>query len=82
MDYDLFIRFAKIAEPTVCKQYLADFRVHRHAKSSIRIDEHLEEAFLTACRHATEYGWRGQSSLLLHRIYALRTRMIYRLTKP
>ncbi len=82
MDYDLFLRFAKIAEPAVLEEYLADFRVHRHAKSSLRTDEHLKEAFLTVREHAAAYGWRGKCSLLLHKIYAARTRMIYRLTKP
>jgi glycosyltransferase involved in cell wall biosynthesis len=82
MDYDLFLRFARIAEPVVCKGYLADFRVHREAKSSLRMDEHLEEAFLTVHKHAADFGWRGKWSLVLHKIYAARTRMIYRLMKP
>jgi glycosyltransferase involved in cell wall biosynthesis len=82
MDYDLFLRFAGISDPVVCKKYLADFRVHREAKSSLRTKAHLEEAFLTVCEHAEPYGWRGKISLALHRIYAVRTRIIYRLTKP
>lgn len=82
MDYDLFLRFAKIAEPAVLKDYLADFRVHCDAKSSLRTDEHLGEAFLTAREHAVAHGWRGGYSLFLHKFYAMRTRIIYRLTKP
>jgi glycosyltransferase involved in cell wall biosynthesis len=82
MDYDLFLRFAKIAEPVVLKNYLADFRVHREAKSSLRTAEHFDEAFSAVREHAAAYGWRGGFSLLLHKIYAVRTRMIYRLTKP
>jgi glycosyltransferase involved in cell wall biosynthesis len=82
MDYDLFLRFARLSEPMVLKEYLADFRVHRDAKSSLRTGEHLKEAFVTAHEHAADYGWRGQCSLLLHKIYAERTRIIYRMTKP
>ncbi len=82
MDYDLFLRFAQIAEPVVLKNYLADFRVHRDSKSSLRTLEHMEEAFLTVREHAANLGWRGKTSLVLHKIYALRTKMIYRLIKP
>ncbi|NJC88105.1 MAG: glycosyltransferase [Desulfuromonas sp.] len=82
MDYDLFLRFAALVEPVVVTRYLADFRVHRGAKSSLRVDAHLAEAYATARTHAAELGWRGQLSLVLHRIYAERTRLIYRLIKP
>jgi glycosyltransferase involved in cell wall biosynthesis len=82
MDYDLFLKFARIVEPAVLTDYLADFRVHRDAKSSLRVDEHLAEALETVQEHAAALGWRGRLSLLLHRIYAARTRLIYRLTKP
>ena len=82
MDYDLFLRFARIADPSVLTNYLADFRVHREAKSSTRTSEHLEEAFSTVREHAADLGWRGSLSVLLHRIYGARTKMIYRLIKP
>jgi hypothetical protein len=82
MDYDLFLRFARVATPTVLGVYLADFRVHRQAKSSRKIDAHLAEAYVTVREHAAMLGWRDQLSLVLHRIYAERTRMIYRLIKP
>jgi glycosyltransferase involved in cell wall biosynthesis len=82
MDYDLFLRFAKIAAPAVVSEYLADFRVHRQAKSSLMTCRHLEEALSTAREHAAALGWRGRLSLWLHRIYGVRTRMIYRLIKP
>jgi glycosyltransferase involved in cell wall biosynthesis len=82
MDYDLFLRFAKLTPPAVLTGYLADFRVHRHAKSSLRVDEHLAEAYATARQHAASFGWRGRLSILLHRLYATRTRMVYRLLKP
>ncbi|MBE0617635.1 MAG: glycosyltransferase [Proteobacteria bacterium] len=82
MDYDLFLRFAGITEPAVLAEYLADFRVHRDAKGSRRAVEHLAEALLTARHHATALGWRGKWSLVLHRLYAARTRAIYRWIKP
>lgn len=82
MDYDLFLRFARIAEPAVTREYLADFRVHRQAKSSLRTSEQMAEAFLTAGEHAATLGWRGKWSLLLHRLYAIRTKMVYRVIKP
>jgi glycosyltransferase involved in cell wall biosynthesis len=81
-DYDLFLRFARHAAPAVVTEYLADFRVHRDAKSSLRTDEHMEEAYATVCQHAADLGWRGKLSLILHRIYGARTRLIYRLIKP
>jgi glycosyltransferase involved in cell wall biosynthesis len=82
MDYDLFLRFARVATPAVLSAYLADFRVHREAKSSRNVDEHLAEAYATVREHAASLGWRGQLALLLHRIYAERTRLVYRLIKP
>lgn len=82
MDYDLFLRFARCAEPAVVTRYLADFRVHADAKSSLRVSEHMQAAFSTVTEHAAGLGFRGRWCLLLHRIYAARTRVIYRLIKP
>ena len=82
MDYDLFIKYARIAQPQVLPSYLADFRVHREAKSSTRTFEAMDEAFATARQYAAELGWRGKLAIILHRIYALRTRLIYRVIKP
>jgi glycosyltransferase involved in cell wall biosynthesis len=82
MDYDLFLKFARVAQPAVIPEYLADFRVHSDAKSSLRVAEHLAEAFATVQKHAVGLGWRGRLSLVLHRVYAARTWLIYRLTKP
>jgi glycosyltransferase involved in cell wall biosynthesis len=82
MDYDLFLRFARVVKPDVLTTYLADFRVHSGAKSSLRVAEHMEAAYSTVKEHAAGLGLRGQWCLLLHRIYAARTRLIYRLIKP
>ncbi len=82
MDYDLFLRFARIVKPSVLTSYLADFRVHRAAKSSRKVTAHMDEAYRTVCEHAAGLGWRGKLSLALHRIYAFRTMLVYRLIKP
>lgn len=82
LDYDLFLRFAQIVPPDVLTDYLADFRVHRQAKSTLRTFEAMDEAFLTAKRFAAGLGWRGRLSIVLHRVYGWRTRLIYRLIKP
>ncbi|HWR58586.1 MAG TPA: hypothetical protein VN328_06830, partial [Thermodesulfovibrionales bacterium] len=82
MDYDLFLRFARVARPIALTAYLADFRVHGAAKSTRRMCEHMREALQTAEQHASGLGWRGKLAVVLHRIYGIRTRMIYRLIKP
>lgn len=82
MDYDLFLKFAKISAPRVSRETFADYRVHRDAKSSLQTRDLMHEAYLTAREHAAGLGWRGSRSLMLHRIYGLRTRIIYRLIKP
>ena len=82
MDYDLFLRFARLVRPAVLRSYLADFRVHAGAKSSLRTSEHLHRAQSTAQRYAADLGWRGRLAFVLHRIYGVRTKLIYRLIKP
>jgi glycosyltransferase involved in cell wall biosynthesis len=82
MDYDLFLRFARVVRPQVLSTYLADFRVHAGAKSSTRVSQHMREAYLTVREHAEGLGLRGKWCLLLHRIYGARTRIIYRFIKP
>jgi glycosyltransferase involved in cell wall biosynthesis len=80
-DYDLFLSFARVAPPEVLPFYLADFRVHRDAKSSLRTFEAIDHTTRTARQHAAGLGFRGRLALLLHRIYKVRTKMIYRLIK-
>jgi glycosyltransferase involved in cell wall biosynthesis len=81
MDYDLFLRFSRVVRPAVLAAYLADFRVQRHAKSSVRTFEAIDEAFRTAQEHATGLGWRGKFAIMLHRIYRMRTKLIYKFVK-
>jgi len=81
MDYDLWLRFARIVDPVVVSRPLADFRVHPDAKGSRQTVRQLEDAYETARRHAV--GVRGGGvSLFLHRLFSLRTRFLYRFMKP
>jgi glycosyltransferase involved in cell wall biosynthesis len=81
MDYDLFLHFARITDPRVSEICLADSRVHPAAKSSTRTFEGIDAVAETARQHAAGLGWRGQAAILLHRLYDLRTKLIYRVIK-
>ncbi|MBI1920661.1 MAG: glycosyltransferase [Geobacter sp.] len=82
MDYDLWLRFAAVAEPVVLADELADFRVHAGAKGSRQTAPQLDAAYQTAHEHAAGMGWRGQLALLFHKLLSLRTRIVYWLVKP
>ena len=82
MDYDLWLRFARVAPPAVLADELADFRVHPSAKGSLQTGEQLDEALATARRHAAGLGFRGEAALLAHRLLGWRTRLVYRWLKP
>jgi glycosyltransferase involved in cell wall biosynthesis len=81
MDYDLFLHFARITAPQITTAYLADSRVHPEAKSSTRTFDGINAVAVTAAQHAAGLGLRGKLALLLHRIYGLRTKIIYGLLK-
>ena len=82
MDYDLFLKFALIAQPLVFTSYFADFRVHSKTKSSERTAEHLAAAVRTAKEYSKGLGFRGHLAYLLHLIFSARTRLIYLIIKP
>jgi len=82
MDYDLFLRFALACKPEVSHEYLGDFRVHSSSKGSSQTKDHLNAAINTSRQYANKLGVRGKISYLLHRIYSVRTRLIYALIKP
>jgi glycosyltransferase involved in cell wall biosynthesis len=82
MDYDLWLRFAEMAEPVVLRDDLADFRVHREAKGSRQSAAQLGGALATARLHAVDLGLSGTLALLLHRLLSWRTRLLYRFLKP
>jgi glycosyltransferase involved in cell wall biosynthesis len=82
MDYDLWLRFARVAEPLVLKDTLADFRIHSEAKGSRQSVAQLDAAFMTAKKHAAGLGWQGKVTLAVHRLLSWRTKMLYRWLKP
>jgi glycosyltransferase involved in cell wall biosynthesis len=82
MDYDLWLRFAQVAEPLVLKDMLADFRVHIEAKGSRQTGSQLNAAFETASKYGAGLGWKGRAALVLHRLLGWRTRLLYRWLKP
>jgi glycosyltransferase involved in cell wall biosynthesis len=82
MDYDLFLRFARICQPEITTNYLGDFRVYQTTKSSQQTVAHLNAAMQTASHYARELGVRGKFAFLLHKIYSARTLLIYKLIKP
>ncbi len=82
MDYDLWLRFAAVAEPAVSHVELSEFRVHAEAKGSRHTGEQLSAALATARHHAYGLGWRGRLAVALHRMLSLRTRLVYHWLKP
>lgn len=82
MDYDLWLRFARVADPLVLQEILADFRVHGAAKGSRQAAAQLDEALATARKHAAGHGAKGRLALRLHRLLGWRTRLVYRWMKP
>jgi hypothetical protein len=82
MDYDLWLRFAKVSAPLVFTETLADFRVHGEAKGSRQSVAQLEAALATARKHAADLGWGGRIALVFHRLLSWRTRILYRFLKP
>lgn len=82
MDYDLWLRFAEVANPLVLDRELADYRVHRDAKGSRLTGAQLDAAYRTACHHAASLGVKGQWALILHKLFGWRTRIAYRWLKP
>jgi glycosyltransferase involved in cell wall biosynthesis len=52
MDYDLWLRFARVSEPVFIPRDLARFRWHGTSKSSGRYGEAAREAYAAARRHA------------------------------
>ncbi|WP_205743316.1 glycosyltransferase family 2 protein [Geobacter sp. FeAm09] len=82
MDYDQWLRFARISDPIVLHEELADFRIHGAAKGSRQTGEQLDAAYATACRHVGPLGIPGRLMLPVHRLLSLRTRMAYRWLKP
>jgi len=82
MDYDLWLRFARVSPPLILTEELADMRVHAAAKGSRQAREQLADAEATARLHAGEYGAAGRLAMVLRPLFSLRTRVYYLLAKP
>ncbi len=82
MDYDLWLRFARITDPKVLTDYLADFRVHGAAKGSRQTGAQLDAALVTARQYAAELGLAGRMAVGLAYLLNWRTRLAYRWLKP
>ncbi len=82
MDYDLWLRFARVTPPVVLADELADFRVHGAAQGSLQTGAQLDAAYATARQHAADLGWAGRWALLSHKLLSLRSRVFYWWLKP
>lgn len=82
MDYDLWLKFSRYADPVVIDDELADFRIHGEAKGSTSYAPQLDAAFSTARQYASELGFPGKMALIVHWLFSLRTRLIYYFIKP
>ena len=82
MDYDLWLRFSRYADPIFIDEELADFRIHSEAKGSTTYADQLNAAFSTAREYAPEFGFRGKIALIAHWFLSMRTRLIYYFIKP
>ncbi len=51
MDYDLWLRMAKLAPPLISKDVLANFRVHKASKSRGGRRAQFDEGYKVACRY-------------------------------
>jgi glycosyltransferase involved in cell wall biosynthesis len=66
MDYDLWLRIAKIAPPLVLKEVVAQFRVHGKSKTGIINRRQFDEGYEVAKRHAAGFSgvlWRHRMSV-------------------
>ena len=76
MDYDLWLRFARLGEPAVVASELAGFRWHNASKSGSTYAKMAWEAFEAAQRHARP---SERLALVEHRLHALSLIAGYRL---
>ena len=72
MDYDLWLRMAKYSKPGVIRDYLACFRVHADAKSTVQSKQQFQEQFNIHQQHDLRKRY-----LFLHRLNISKTIFIY-----
>jgi hypothetical protein len=66
MDYDLWLRMAKIAPPLLLDQVVAQFRVHRASKTGVINRRQFDEGYAVARRYAAGFSgvlWRHRLSV-------------------
>ena len=76
-DYDLWLRFAKVSDPTYIRESLASFRWYRSSKSGSLYRSQFGEDYLVAERHAPTLRW----TLMLKRFRTMRLLTAYRLMR-
>jgi glycosyltransferase involved in cell wall biosynthesis len=76
-DYDLWLRFAKVSDPTYIRDSLASFRWYRSSKSGSLYRSQFGEDYLVAERHAPTLRW----TLMLKRFRTARLLTAYRLIR-
>jgi GT2 family glycosyltransferase len=72
MDYDLWLRFAKLGKPGFIDEYLAAFRVHRNSISSKQFREQFEEQYAIHKRYDRRWLY-----LFLNRVHILKAMWSY-----
>jgi len=77
MDYDLWLRFAKIGSAGVLKEYLADFRWYQNSKSGRDFKKQFCEEHEVAKKHFKERNFL----LFLHKLNIYRNISIYSVMK-
>jgi glycosyltransferase involved in cell wall biosynthesis len=77
MDYDLWLRFGRVADAAFIDATLASFRFHNASKTGGQVEQSLRAANQTARRHARDLGkpWLGE---LNYWLYYKRTALIYK----
>ncbi|MCB1154914.1 MAG: glycosyltransferase [Deltaproteobacteria bacterium] len=78
MDYDLWLRFARVSEPGILQRDLAAFRFYTAAKTGGAFKKSLWEAHTISRRHARQSG-RPFLAFLNYWIYYQRTNLAYKL---
>ncbi len=66
MDYDLWLRMAKLNDPRIVDRVLSQFRWHGDSKTNTVTRDRFREHCAVARRHARKHPW----SLFLNRLYA------------
>ncbi|MEX0655377.1 MAG: glycosyltransferase family 2 protein [Phycisphaeraceae bacterium] len=74
MDYDLWLRLGKLADPALPDAVLAHFRVHRESKSGQINREQFDEQYRVACR----YFDNDRASRFVHRCNVEKIVLAYR----